>query len=199
MADHLPVHTASELAFLAADAADRRAALEAAAVFLSGAAQDHPAGPFGRTHPPALQDWLLAAEAAYRWLQARDSLHAVAIQLIAGQPQKEGITVTTSLNLQDDQDVNFTLSGADDKGVQVPAPTDTWTWTSDDTTGAIITLAVSADTTNCTVSAVAPGTATLSVAGQSTGLQGAEAIMVSAGPAVTIDLVPGTPQQEPGV
>lgn len=69
---------AADPAALAADTADRQSALQAAAVFISGAVQNHPAGPFGRTHPPALNDWLLAAEAAYRWLQQRDSLKAPA-------------------------------------------------------------------------------------------------------------------------
>jgi hypothetical protein len=193
-----PDWTESEISYLAADAADRRTALEAAAVFLSSQ-RDHPQGPFGRARCAGVRDWLKAADEAYGWLHHRHSLQAVAIGLVAAKPDKEGTRMTTSLNLQDDQEDVFALSGVDDKGVQVGAPTDTWSWTSDDTAGAIITLAVSSDTTTCTVSAVAPGTATVSVSGANTGLQGAEAVIVTAGPAVTIDIVPGAPSQESAV
>jgi hypothetical protein len=180
---------------LAADAADRRAALEAA-TYLAG--QRHTDWPMelADRHREA---WLDYAEAAYQWLRDRPTLRAVYITLNPLNIRTEGTNVTTSLNLQDDQELTFSLSGADDKGVEVPAPSDTWTWTSDDTAQAIVVLTVSADTTTATVAAVAPGTATISVAGQNTGLQGAEAVVVTAGPAVTIDLVAGTPSTEPGV
>lgn len=178
---------------LAADALDRRAALENAAYYL--AAQDttgwdpfqHKTGLFG------------LADEAYRWLRQRATLTAVYLTLNPLNLRKEGSNVTSSLNLQDDQELTFSLMGADDKGVAVPAPSDTWTWTSDDSAQAIVVLTVSADTTTATVAAVAPGTATISVTGQNTGLQGAEAVVVTAGPAVTIDLVASAPSQEPGV
>jgi hypothetical protein len=50
-----------------------------------------------------------------------------------------------------------------------------------------------------TVAAVAPGTATVTVTGATTGMTGAEAIVVTAGPATTISLVAGTPSTEPGL
>jgi hypothetical protein len=189
-----PDYTTGELVYLAADADDRRTALAAAAVFLARGVTTDAFGHHERR--VSTRQWLDAATEAYRWLQHRESVAATSISLIASNPRKEGSTVTTSLNLQDDQEVSFTLMGADDKNVQVPAPTDTWTWSSDDSAGAIVTLTVSDDTTSATVAAVAPGTATISVSGANTGLQGAEACIVSAGPAVTIDLVPGTPTQE---
>jgi redox-sensitive bicupin YhaK (pirin superfamily) len=191
----LPDWTPSELAYLAADAEDRRAALAAAAVLLGR--RSRPDSFAMRSQPASsTREWLQAASAAYGWLQGRDSLKAVQIFIEAGKPQQEGTPVTTSLNLVDNQTVGFTLSGADSKGIQVPAPADTWAWASDDTAGAIGTLTVSADTLSATVAAVAPGTLTLSVTGATSGLTGAEAIIVTAGPAVTIDLVPGTPAAE---
>ncbi len=178
---------------LAADANDRRTALENA-TYLVAALDTTGWTPFQHR-----DNWLDAADAAYQWLRQRATLRAVYLTLNPLNLRKEGSNVTSSLNLQDDQELTFSLMGADDKGVAVPAPSDTWTWTSDDTAQAIVVMTVSADTTTATVAAVAPGTATISVAGQNTGLQGAEAVVVTAGPAVTIDLVASAPSQEPGV
>lgn len=191
-----PFYTPSELAYLKADAEDRRAALKAATELVAGT-ERRQWPPWGGSRED-LDGWLAVAHRAYAWLRERVSLQAVELILIPGQPSTEGKPrMTTSLNLQDDQEVAFSLGGVDDKGVQVDAPADTWTWSSDDATGAIVTLTVSDDTTSAEVAAVAPGTATITVVGGNTGLQGAEAIIVTAGPAVTIDLVPGEPEQEP--
>lgn len=192
MPGSIPDWTPAELAYLGADAHDRRCALESAALILAHRRSDA----FGRQQASSTRQWLEVADAAYSWLQGRDSLNASQIFIESGEIQQEGTAVTTSLNLVDNQKVGFTLMGADSKGVQVPAPADTWTWVSDDTAGAIVTLAVSSDTTSCEVSAVAPGTATITVTGATSALTGAEAVIVSAGPATTIDLVAGTPAAE---
>jgi hypothetical protein len=192
-----PYHTPSEIEYLAADAKDRRAALAAATTLITAFGDRREWPPWVRGAREDLDGWLAVAARAYRWLQERDSLKAIAIQLDPSMPTTEGqSSMTTSLNLEDDDQIAFTLSGVDAKGIQVDAPADTWTWSSDDTAGAIVTLTVSDDTTSAEVAAVAPGTATISVSGGNTGLQGAEAIIVTAGPAVTIDLVAGEPEPE---
>ena len=70
--------------YLIEDAKDRRAALQAATALLY-------------TIPDQRLDreWLRLADDAYRWLQRRDSLRAVSVQLVPGTPRKEGSTVTT--------------------------------------------------------------------------------------------------------
>ena len=108
--------------------------------------------------------------------------------------------MSSVIDLSDIQEVAFTLGGTDAKGASVPAPADTWAWTlaDPDSTGAVLT--VSADTTSATVAAGSPdttGTLTLNVAGANTGLAGAQAILVVASAATAIQLVEGTPSDEP--
>lgn len=177
------------LAYLEADHEDRLAALEAATAVIAS--------------PLVVQDindhagWLSLADRAYRWLQQRDSLHAVRIELIAGTPRKEGSPVTTNFNLEDDDQVIFSLTGLDSKGASVPAPSDTWAWSLGDPDSSGASLAVSDDTLTATVSGGVPDTnLVLTVAGQSTGITGAEAIIVTAGPVTTVGLVAGTPSPE---
>lgn len=182
----------------AADAADRRAALQNAtdlmASLFEGQAPRHPAAVEGMTDP-----WLYLATSAYRWLRCRETLRVARIELTPGTPRKEGTPdMATTFNLQDDNEVTFTLTGFDDKGASVAAPADTWSWSlaDPDSSGAVLT--VSDDTLSATVAGGTPDTnLMLSVAGATTGLTGAEAIIVLAGPATTIGLVAGDPSAEP--
>ena len=105
--------------------------------------------------------------------------------------------MTTSMNLQDNDQVTFTLGGTDAKGAATTAPSDTWNWTLTDPDASGAVLTPSSDTTSATVAAGTP-TANLSVSvtRANTGLTGAEAIIVTAGPADAIALVPGTPVAE---
>lgn len=180
----------TDAAYLAADADDRRAALEAATTL----AACQPDFPWIDRH----DDWLTLAGHAYRWLRARDSLRAVSVELVPGTPHPEGTIMATTFDLSDTDSVTFTLTGLDAKGAAVPAPSDTWSWSLADPDSSGAQLAVSADTLSATVSAGVPDTnLLLTVSGQSTGITGAEAIVVQATAAVTVGLVPGTPVAEP--
>jgi len=187
----------SDTAWFAEDAADRRAALEAAVQMAAQRLEVSLAdswGPSGQPH------WLRLADNAYRWLRCRDSLKAVSLVLMPGVPYPEGtIPMGTTFDLSDTDEVVFTLGGADAKGANVPAPADTWTWALADPDGTASVLTVSADTTTATVAAGTPdttGTLTLTVTGQNSGLTGAEAILVVASAATAVELVPGTPSAE---
>lgn len=175
---------------LTEDALDRRAALDAATALVQRA----PHSPWHDTRGT----WLGLADGAYRWLRRRDTLRAVAIQIVPGTPYPEGTTpVTATINLDDTAELPFTLGGADAKNIAVPAPADTWTWTLSDPDASGAVLTVSDDTTSATVAAGVPtANLLLSVAGAATGLQGAEAIIVQATAATTIALVAGTPSAE---
>jgi hypothetical protein len=179
------VRVPDDAAYLAADEADAHAALaEAARIIASGQSKDP-------------REWIDLAGKGYRWLRNRDSLRPVRIALKAGEARKEGTPMTTTYNLEDDDEVTFSLQGFDSKGAEVAAPSDTWTWTlaDPDSTGA--TLTVSADTTTAVVAGGVPDSnLLLSVAGANSGLTGAEAIVVVAGPVATIGLVAGTPTPE---
>jgi hypothetical protein len=183
-----------EAAYLAADAADAHAALAVAAE-LAAHREDVHVGD-GERHP---FHWLSVADDAYSWLRSRASLRASAITLVPGTPHKEGTVMTATIDLSDVDEVTFTLSATDAKGASVPVPTDTWQWSLSDPDNTGSTLLVSADTLSATVAAGTPdttGTLTLTVTGQSSGLTGAEAILVQASAAATIGLVAGTPVAE---
>lgn len=176
-----------DAAYFAEDATDRRAALTAAVTLASSRGDIAPG------------EWESLANLAYRWLRDRDSLHATSISLVPGTPQPEGTAMSTTFDLSDVDQVTFTLSAADAKGADVPVPSDTWTWALADPDNTGSTLTVSADTLSATVAAGTPdttGTLTLSVTGQTSGLTGAEAILVVASAATTIGLVAGTPTAE---
>jgi len=172
--------------YRAADATDRRHALSVAASL--------------RQWEPGDENWLRAAENAYRWLRQRDSLRAVAVVLCPGTPQPEGTDpMATIFDLSDTDQVTFTIGGLDAKGAPVAAPADTWAWNlqDPDSTGAVLT--VSDDTLSATVAAGTPdttGTLLLTITGATTGLTGAEAILVQPSAVETIALVPGTPSPE---
>lgn len=109
--------------------------------------------------------------------------------------------MTATMNLEDTQEVTFTLTGADLKGASVPLDSGysaTWTLNDPDASGAA--LVPSADTTSAVLSAGVP-TANLSVSvivtnPDGSSLDGAEAVIVQATAATTIALVPGTPSDE---
>jgi len=184
--------------YMAEDADDRRAALAAAVIMAGRRLEVSVADGFIATGQP---HWLNLATSAYRWLRQRDSLKAVSLVLVPGTPYPEGSTpMGTTFDLSDTDSVVFTLGGVDAKGAAVPAPADTWTWTLDDpdSTGSVLT--VSPDTTSATVAAGTPdttGTLTLNVSGATSGLVGAESILVVASAATAISIVPGAPSPEP--
>jgi hypothetical protein len=142
---------------------------------------------------------IAAASEFYAWLRRRDTLRATSLVLTAGIPFTEGTTpMAATFTMPDSDEVVFTLSGLDAKGVDVPAPSDTWNYTlaDPDNSGAVLTVA--GDTLSATVAAGTPtANLVLSAAGAGTGLQAQCAITVEAGAATGIDLVPGTPSAEP--
>ena len=176
--------------YLAEDARDRRAALQAATALI-----------YNSPDFRADREWLRLADDAYQWLQRRDSLRAVSIEIVPGTPRKEGSTVTTTFNLEDTQEVTFSLTGQDAKGASVPLEsgfTAAWTLADPDSSGAVLT--VSADTTTAVVAAGTPDTnLLLSVVvtnPDASTLSGAEAIIVQATAATTVGLVAGAPVAE---
>jgi hypothetical protein len=178
-------------AFLAADAEDRRAALAAAAEVASHR------GDADLITVGSASHWLALAERAYWWLRDRSTLHAVSVQIIPGTPYTEGTSMTATVDLSDTNVLPFTLTGLDVKNAQVPAPADTWNWVLSDPDNSGAVLTVSTDTLSATVAAGTPTpNLSVSVTGQTTGLQGAEAIIVQATAATTVGLVPGTPTAE---
>jgi hypothetical protein len=197
-----------DAAYLAADAADRRAALAAAVDLASHREDVHVRD--GRNEdgdaqyvPPEHVHWLSLADSAYRWLRNRSTLHAVRVQLVPGTPHLEGTAnpMTTTFTLDDTDQVEFTLTGLDAKGASVALDsgfTAAWTLADPDSTGAVLT--VSADTTTATVAAGVPDSSLLlSVVvtnPDGSTLSGAEAIVVQATAAATVGLVAGTPAAE---
>jgi hypothetical protein len=106
--------------------------------------------------------------------------------------------MAATFTLPDNDEVVFSLSGQDSKGVDVPPPSDTWNYSlaDPDSSGAVLTVA--GDTLSATVAAGTPtANLVLSVAGANTGLQSQCAITVTAGEATAVDLVPGSPSAEP--
>lgn len=189
-----------DAAYLAADAADAHAALAVAAELAAHREDVHVRD--GLLVPPGHTHWLMLAGQAYRWLRDRTSLHATSIQIVPGTPYKEGtIPMTTTFNLDDTDEVQFSLTGQDAKGASVPLDTGftaAWSLADPDSTGA--TLTVSADTTTAVVAAGVPDSnLLLSVVvtnPDGSTLNGAEAIVVQATAATTVGLVAGTPSAE---
>jgi hypothetical protein len=181
-------------ASFAADADDRRAAL-AAAVGLTAARGDY-----------APNEWTSLADAAYRWLRERDTLRIVSVQIIPGTPYPEGTSpMTSTFDLSATSEDIFTLTGQDANGNPVPLPANyTASWTLSDPAGTGAVLTPSADMTSATLAPVLVGTVTINVAvtvtnsdGTTSTFQGAEAVIIAAGPINTIAVVPGTPTPEP--
>jgi hypothetical protein len=169
--------------WLAADAADRLAALAAATQIATAPARRRTADITGK-------GWLALADSAYAWLRARDSLRPASLILTAGTPADQmEKTMALTLDMTDVQSDTFTVSALDSKGFAVPDGPFTWT---EDSAGAVITLAPSADGSSVVATAVAPGQATLTAA-DPTGLTGSELVVVTPGPVASIGIVAGTP------
>ena len=138
----------SDAAYLAEDAEDCRHALAAAADLASRR------GDIGLHHDKE-PHWLHLAEDAYRFLRSRDSLRAIRVSIVPGTPYLEGTSpMTTTFNLDDTDEVVFSLTGLDAKGASVALDsgfTAAWTLADPDSTGAVLT--VSDDTTTATVTA----------------------------------------------
>jgi len=189
--------------YLAEDARDRRDALAAASLLATSGPHRVP---WDRSEATFASDWLALADRAYRWLRNRASLVAVAVSIIPGTPYPEGTTpVTTTFNLADTDEVVFSLTGLDAKGATVPLPpgfSAAWSLADPDSTGAVLTP--SADNTTAALSAGVPDSNLMvstvvtitSADGSTTTLNGAEAVVVQAGDAVTVGIVPGTPTPE---
>jgi hypothetical protein len=182
-------------AYLEADAADRRAALHDAAL-ITAARTDLSASLGTADH-----DWLRLAASGYRFLRSRDSLRPVSVQIVPGIPRKEGTPMTTTFNLDDTDEVTFSLTGQDAKGADVPLAagfTAAWALADPDASGAVLTP--SADTLTAVLAAGVPDTNLMvSVAvtnPDGSVLNGAEAVIVQATAATTVGLVAGTPVPE---
>jgi len=184
-----PPQYGPDAAYLQADATDRRFAASLAAGMKDEFAS-----------------WQERASHIYAWLRARPTVRPAAIRIIPGTPYPEGTSpVTTTFDLSDADEVEFTLTGLDVKNAPVPLPdgfTAAWTLTDPDSTGAVLTP--SADNTTAVLSAGVPDSnlmVSVSVTvtspdGSTTVMQGAEAVIVTASDAVTVGIVPGTPAPE---
>lgn len=190
--------SADDAAYLLADAEDRRAALHEASIIAVTR------GDVGLlTGETAL---LAIAERNYHFLRNRDTLRAVAIQIVPGTPHKEGTPdMATVFNLADTDEVVFSLTGLDAKDAAVPLPagfTAAWSLADPDSTGAVLTA--SADTSTATLAAGVPDTnlmvnVSVTIAnpdGSTSTLLGAEAVIVTATAPTTVGIVPGTPTPE---
>jgi hypothetical protein len=157
------------------DAIDRRAALAAAVA-----------------DGPSWEGLLERAEKAYRWLRDRSTVRPASLTIVPGTPADQppgGTPVALELDMTDNMSDTFTLVADDAKGFAVPDGPFTWAESSG---GTVITLAVSADTTAVVATAVAPGTATLTVV-DPTGIEGTEAVVVTPGPVASLTIEAGTP------
>lgn len=192
----MPAAPDDNAAWLADDGTDRRTALAAATEFISSGQRTHPKG------ETQIQDWLNLAQAAYQWLRDRDSLRPLSVRIIPGTPYPEGTTaMSTVFNLNDTDQVEFSLTGTDVKGASVPLPdgfTAAWTLADPDSSGA--TLTPSADNTTAVLAAGVPDTnlmVSVTVTNpDATVLNGAEAVIVVATEATTVGIVAGTPTAE---
>jgi hypothetical protein len=182
---------------LLADALDARAALVAATVLHE---------PRSSWQPADITRFTAVASGAYRWLRSRGTLRVTSIQIVPGTPHPEGAPVATVFDLSDADEVTFTLTGKDAAGASVPLPdgfSAAWTLADPDATGAVLTP--SADNSSSTLGSGVPDSNLLvSVAvtitnadGSTSVLNGAEAVIVQAGDAVTVGIVPGTPTPKP--
>jgi hypothetical protein len=175
-------------AYLLADAEDARTALQVAAVSKDGFT--------------GLTD---RAQACYGWLRSRETLRLAGVRLIPGTPYPEGHPVATTFDLNDTDEVPFSLTGLDAKLAPVPLPAGfsaTWSLADPDASGAVLTP--SADGATAVLGSGVPDTnlmVSVSVAitnpdGSTSTLTGAEAVIVQATAAATVGIVPGTPTPE---
>lgn len=162
------------------------------------AAIDRPRGPFDRTDP--VPECVIETAGLFaRWLtEPPHRLHLRPAPFTFQQRAYPGPAVHTktgehgmSVTMTDSQLVSYACEPEDNRGFAVA---DTLTWSSDDN-GAVVTLAPSDDTLSCTFTAVAPGTANISVTDGT--LNGTDVITVTPGGVATLVLTPGTPQDQP--
>ena len=95
------------------------------------------------------------------------------------------------VSMTDSQEVTYACEAEDSRGFQVA---DTLTW-SEDSGGAVVSLAPSADGTSCVVTAVAPGTANITVTDGT--LSGTDAVTVTPGAVAQLVLTPGAVTDQP--
>ena len=95
------------------------------------------------------------------------------------------------VSMSDSQQVTYQVEPEDSKGFPT---SDTLTWSADDG-GAVVTATVSDDTLSATYVAVAPGQANITVTDGT--LSAGDAITVTAGPAASLVLTAGAPEDVP--
>ncbi len=96
-----------------------------------------------------------------------------------------------SVQMNDDQQVTYSVAAKDDKGFDV---SDAITWSSDDG-GAVLTVTTSPDSMSATFAAVAPGTATITASDGT--LSASDLITVTPGDVASLVLSPGAPEAQP--
>jgi hypothetical protein len=170
--------------WLADDAADRRTALADATTMTTHF-------PGRRPNEPPADEWFALADRAYHWLRNRESLRPASLKIAAGVPstQAKETTMALELDMTDVQSDTFTVSALDSKGFAVPDGPYTW---AESSAGAVITIVPAADGSSVVATAVAPGSATLTVTDPG-GLTGSELVVVTPGPVASIGIEAGTP------
>jgi hypothetical protein len=93
-----------------------------------------------------------------------------------------------SVTMTDSQQVSYGVEPEDDKGFPVA---DTITW-SEDSGGAVLSAAPSADGLSCVFTAVAPGSANVTASDGT--LSASDLVTVTAGAVASLVLTPGTPE-----
>lgn len=134
---------------------------------------------------------LSTADVFLKWLEKPLSIGIVVGTILdqkSGKPTGTTYGGSGIMQLHDNEKVDLTVTETDAKGVALK---DTLTWTSNDTTGQIITLQVSTDTQTCTVVAGTPGSAVVTVTDGT--LSATLAVDVIPGAATAITINPGTP------
>jgi hypothetical protein len=146
------------------DAADRRAALEAAIAHGDGLDPEQITGRAGTF---------------YSWLRGRDTLRPYRLVVSFGSPNTQGARkmADVTLNLLDNQDDNGTVKAVDAKGFATADSPFTWNNAGPD----VVEITPSEDGTQIAVSALAPGDAVLTVT-DAGGLTGSVLVHVDAGP-----------------
>ena len=146
------------------DAADRRAALEAAIA-----------------HGDGLDPGQITERAGtfYSWLRGRDTLRPYRLVVSFGSPNTQGARkmADVTLNLLDNQDDNGSVKAVDAKGFATADSPFTWNNAGPD----VVEITPSEDGTQIAVSALAPGDAVLTVT-DAGGLTGSVLVHVDAGP-----------------
>lgn len=96
-----------------------------------------------------------------------------------------------SVQMNDDQQVTYSVAAKDDKGFDV---SDAITWSADDG-GAVLTVTTAPDSMSATFAAVAPGTATVTASDGT--LSASDLITVTPGDVASLVLNPGAVEAQP--